>query len=334
MAKSFTPTEECLLANTKEDLYKLPSTCEDWFPREIYHWIKEHAMRLGVPEVYLSIPLLVTTSHLAMHSVVKLDEYHDEQMILYGLVGGDSGSNKSGSLRMFSDMIDRIRPSTKFDTGTSDGLRLALQKNQGAVLSMHDEFSTFTENLDKTNGGIERSRILKLYQALPWGKWTKTDGTITIDDPRFNLIAFSQIENIIEFGRKNLNDGFFQRFLCACPEEIFVYREEQKKALINVKNTINMEEILKIVYNSCKERNFSITLSDAADDLYTKVYNDAVDYRKNNREPRNKDERAVVSKSKIFVLRIAGAIALIRESMNLLMRKQVYYILFLFIINS
>ena len=106
---------------------------------------------------------------------------------------------------------------------------------------MNDEFSTFMENVDKTTGGIERSRILNLYQALPWGKWTKTDGTITIEDPRFNLIAFSQIENIIEFGKKNLTDGFFQSFLCACPEEIFVYREEQKKAVLDIQNTIKFK---------------------------------------------------------------------------------------------
>ena len=130
MAKSYTPIEECQMANIKEELYKLPSTCSTWFPRKIHDWIRDHAKRLGVPEVYLGVPLLVTTCHLSMHSVVRLDQYHKEELILYGLVGGDSGSNKSGSLRLFSEMIDHIRPSTKFDTGTSDGLRLALQKNK------------------------------------------------------------------------------------------------------------------------------------------------------------------------------------------------------------
>ena len=160
-----------------------------------------------------------------------------------------------------------------------------------------------------------------MYQAMPWGKWTKTEGTVIIEDPRFNLIAFSQIENIIEFGRKNLTDGIFQRFLCACPEEIFVYREEQKQALVDIQSTVDMEAVLKIVYTSCKDKDFAITLSDEADALYTKVYNGAVDFRKNNRDARN--ERAVVSKSKMMTLRVAGAIALMRESLQLYLRRQV-----------
>ena len=205
------------------------------------------------------------------------------------------------------------------------------KKNEGAVIAMNDEFATFLENVDRRDG-IERSRILNLCQAMPWGKWTKTEGTVNIEDPRFNLIAFSQIENIIEFGRKNLTDGLFQRFLCACPEEIFIYREEQKQALVEIRSTIDMEAVLKILYTSCKDKDFVITLSDKADELYTKVYNGAVDFRKNNRDARN--ERAVISKSKMMTLRVAGAIALMRESLQLYLRRQVSIAIHLILLQS
>ena len=321
MAKSYTPTEQTVLKNIKEDLWKLPSSCENWFPTEIYRWVQQHSKRLGVPEVFISVPLLVSTCHLSMHAVVQVDKYQKEHMILYGLVGGDSGSNKSGALNHINEIIDRIRPSTKFDTGTSDGLRLAFKKNQCAVLSMNDEFSTFLENLDKTNGGIERSRVLNLYNATAWGKWTKTDGTVTIHDPRFNLVGFSQIENVIEFGQRNLTDGFFQRFLCAVPEEIFVYRKEQKEAISNCDSVIDLEAILNIAYESCKNHDVVITLSKEAHTAYDTLYDECVDFRKENRD--YKDERSVVSKSKGLTLRVAGAIALLRTSMEEYLHRQV-----------
>ena len=48
---------------------------------------------------------------------------------MYGIVDSDSGTNKSGALKIFSEIIDKIRSPLKFYTGTSDGLRLALLRN-------------------------------------------------------------------------------------------------------------------------------------------------------------------------------------------------------------
>ena len=331
MAKSHTPTDEATVKNITEELWKVSNSCKQWFPKEIHDWVFEHARRLGVPEMYLSIPLLITVSHLSMHTIIELDKLHKEESILYGIVGGDSGSNKSGALKMFSGMIDRIRTPIKFDTGTSDGLRLALLKNKRAVISMNDEFATFLENLD-CSGGLERSRVLSLYNALAWGKWTKTDGLKTIEDPRFTLFGFSQIENVIEFAKKNLTDGFFQRFICAIPEEVFVYRKEQKEAIQNLDDVIDLEAVMKIVYDTCKDRDLVIKLSKEADDLYDHHYDKCVDFRKENTGKKN--ERSIVSKSRGLVLRIAGIIALLRNSMDIHLRKQVMLILSGFFVIS
>ena len=256
-----------------------------------------------------------------MHTVIKVDEEHFEESILYGIVGGDSGTNKSGALKIFSEIIDKIRSPLKFDTGTSDGLRLALIKNNRCVISMNDEFSTFLENLDKTSGGIERSRVLNLYNALSWGKWTKTDGIVTIKDPRFTLFGFSQVENVIEFGRKNLTDGFFQRFICAVPEEVFIYRNEQKEALKKAKEVINLEEVLKILYETCKDEQLVLNMDQEAEKEYDRFYDEGVDYRRNNRD--NKNEKSIVSKSRTLAIRIAGIIALLRNSLEILLSNQV-----------
>ena len=51
------------------------------------------------------------------------------------------------------------------------------------------------------------------------------------------------------------------------------------------------------------------------------MFNDAVDFRKNNKNATN--ERSIISKSKVMTLRVAGAIALMRESLELYLRRQV-----------
>ena len=185
---------------------------------------------------------------------------------------------------------------------------------------MNDEFSTFLENLDRRDG-IERSRVLNLYNALPWGKWTKTDGIVTIEDPRFTLFGFSQVENVIEFGRKNVTDGLFQRFICAVPQEVFIYRKEQKEALNNTNKVVDMEKLLTILYNTCKDKNIVLKLDDKADEEYDHFYDEGVDFRREHQT--NKNEKSVVSKSTTLAIRIAGIIALLRNSLEILHKNEV-----------
>ena len=43
---------------------------------------------------------------------------------------------------------------------------------------------------------------LSLYNCDPWTKTTKTCGTMNIEDPRFNLITFTQPHGAMAFAQK------------------------------------------------------------------------------------------------------------------------------------
>ena len=83
-----------------------------WFPHDVATWVKTNSTRLGVPDPYIGIPLLVTLAYLSRKSIVKYvlevnheendiledqDEgastecidLHIEPLILYGVVAGD-----------------------------------------------------------------------------------------------------------------------------------------------------------------------------------------------------------------------------------------------------
>ena len=145
------------------------ATCEDitdWFPPPIVEWIRLHSVRLGVPDTYMAIPLIVTIAYLSQHSSctyrIKLEEepvseemninesldelppttmshhhgtpsssttsspvnsrddevsandeekymeFQSEPLVLYGVICGESGSNKSACLSEFSKSVDKI----------------------------------------------------------------------------------------------------------------------------------------------------------------------------------------------------------------------------------
>ena len=168
--------------------------------------------------------------------------------------------------------------------------------------------------MDKASGNLERSRVLSLHNASSWSKVTKTYGHTIINDPRFTIFGFSQNENVINFGQNFTIDGLFQRFLCAMPKEVYIYRHQIKKAMINARSTIDLQSVLRILNEKCKENEFVITLSPAAETLYDQYYDETVDFRRDNRHLPN--EISVKSKSRGMALRIAGVVCLLRCSIK------------------
>ena len=127
----------------------------DWFPPQVVRWIRLHSVRLGVPDTYMAIPLIVTVAYLSQHSTcayrIKLVEepdtdqinpdeslgespetlmshgtpsssttsspassvaeklhgkdeemfmeFQSEPLVLYGVICGESGSNKSANAK-------------------------------------------------------------------------------------------------------------------------------------------------------------------------------------------------------------------------------------------
>ena len=310
--------DDVQLRNMLEGLWDIPYNCNDWFPGDIYQWVKREATVLGVPEAYIAIPLVVATGHLAQHVRVEVDSSHTEPTIIYGLVAGRSGTNKSAALGRIADMVDEIVPNSIFDSGTMDGLAKSLEANKGSVISINDEFSNFMDNLDAgSKRSHEKSRILTLYNGSRWSKKTKTSGCYNIEDPRFAIMGFTQPDYLIEFSRHppNVRDGFFQRFFVSVPDEVYVTRKQSKEALKSKSsNAIDMVTILKSIYNRCKTP-FLLSLSDEADEVYTVFHDEAMKFRQENKF--DNCNVSVKSKSKGLSLRLAGIISLLRNAVKM-----------------
>ena len=197
-----------------EECWSIKSECKNWFPAPIYEWVKRHSTILGVPDEYLALPLLVATAHSSHHSHVKVNWMYKEPIIIYSIVAGRSGTNKSGSLSLIADIVEELKPDSIFDSATIEGLTKSLESNKGNVVSINDEFANFMDNLNNgtQKNNTEKSRILTLYNATNWSKRTKTCGSFNIEDPRFNIIGFTQPDYLFEVARNpaNLRDGFFQ----------------------------------------------------------------------------------------------------------------------------
>ena len=131
---------------------------------------------LGVADTYISYPLMSTMSYCAQHAVIGLEAgTHDEPVLIYGLVGGRSGTNKSGALKKVVDIVMDIENPNQgthvFDTGTTEGLMKAMHDNRGTILSPKDEFVSFNDAFEKSSSSnMERSRFLSLYSCTTWSR--------------------------------------------------------------------------------------------------------------------------------------------------------------------
>ena len=109
---------------------------DKWFPEEVADWTY-HSTILGVAETYIAFPLCTAIAYCAQHATVKLsDDMHQEPVLLYSLVAGRSGTNKSASLSKILDMILRIdnpKGNHEFDTGTLEGLMKGMRGNNECI---------------------------------------------------------------------------------------------------------------------------------------------------------------------------------------------------------
>ena len=68
--------------------------------------------------------------------------------ILYTLVAGRSGTNKSGALHLISNIVRKVFPDSTFDTGTLEGLAAKMKECNGSVICINDEFLTFLQTIE------------------------------------------------------------------------------------------------------------------------------------------------------------------------------------------
>jgi len=83
---------------------------DECFPKEIAKWISYNSTILGILKSYISTPLLIGTAYCAQHATVAYEDLHTEPVILYGLVVGQSGTNKSASLCVFESRSRHHKP--------------------------------------------------------------------------------------------------------------------------------------------------------------------------------------------------------------------------------
>lgn len=75
--------------NSIKKLWKIDFDVKKFFPAEISNWIKYQSTILGVSDLYICWPLLVTTAYFSQHTFVRTsNSIHIEPLIIYGLVGG------------------------------------------------------------------------------------------------------------------------------------------------------------------------------------------------------------------------------------------------------
>ena len=197
--------------------WEIPFNIKACFPNDISNWIGKKATELGVPSSYIAYPMLTAASYALGRSKVRVTNTYLEPVILYTLVAGRSGTNKTGSLKLVKELLSQITSAKKqnfFDSGTLEGLMHALQENDGSVIAFIDEFSTFMDSLDKgSTGNSERARYLSLWSGSAWSKRTKNDGLEVVESPRYQLASFLQSFYLINHIVNDVSyDGFFRGF--------------------------------------------------------------------------------------------------------------------------
>ena len=93
---------------TVEECWSVELDCSTWLPSAMVDWLQCQATKLGVADSYLAFPLFAMASYCSQHAFVKANEDFFEPTALYFLVGGRSGTNKSGALRFIRNLIRNL----------------------------------------------------------------------------------------------------------------------------------------------------------------------------------------------------------------------------------
>ena len=285
---------------------------ENVFPPKICEWVNVTSTKLGVPCVYVAYPFISAVAYMLGVSEVQVCESYREPVIIYSLVSGRSGTNKSGSLSVIRKLIEATCQKKLFGTGTMEGIMVQLRENDGSLLSMVDEFCTFVDSLDKNaNGNSERSRYLSLRLGVHWAKRTKNNGLEEISNPRFHLCGFNQNYFLINMiGHSDQHDGFLARFLVASPSEVFVTLDKNIKA--NFESTIDMIDVFHIV-NRLFEKGHVFRVDVDALDVFRDFHDNYV-LQERERDKFEDQKSMLLSKSCGNALRVAAVQCALRTS--------------------
>lgn len=266
--------------------------------------------------------MLSSLAYCIGKSYTEVVESYREPIILYTLVGGRSGTNKSSCIALFRNMIENLPKlpdlfdkDPLFDSGTMEGLMASLIDNNESVLCAIDEFGTFLDAMDKnSNSTVEKSRYLSLYTGMSWSKKTKTSGLWKLKEPRFQLTSFYQNYHLVNMVvNANHSDGFLGRFLVATPKEEYITLKEKIQAGSNLDHEIcDMQVVFNKMYEKFFKSGAVFKLDDDAIRIFEHYHDDEV-LRARQNDPFDETKVSVLSKSIGQVLRIAGVQSALRS---------------------
>ena len=293
---------------------KLSTVC---FPPAVTQWIERKCRSLGVPFQYVAYPLMTGVSYCLGESYVEVFNGYREPIILYTIVSGRSGTNKSGSLSKINKFMYALPKEGDeqhvFDVGSMEGLLSALKDNKGNVYCAVDELKAFLDVMDKNGGHAERCRYLSLWSGLNWSKRTKGSGNNEVRNPRFNFTSFNQNYFLMELLLNNSHyDGFLPRFLVATPDEVFIGLDEKIDAS-KEHEPVNMRKLFRQLYG--KFRNGCIfVFDDEALEIFKMYDQEVLDAR---REDRFDDMKSMVlAKSVNNLIRVAAIQCALRSAVH------------------
>ena len=69
-------------AELLKDVWELSANYDisDWFPQDIAKWLKYQCTLLGVPDTFLSVPLIVSIAYLSQHATAEYKDIHSESL--------------------------------------------------------------------------------------------------------------------------------------------------------------------------------------------------------------------------------------------------------------
>ena len=78
--------------------WEIPLKTNECLPDDVTKWVDKKCKELGVPFAYVAYPFMTAISYCLGVSFVEVFKGYREPVILYTLVSGRSGTNKSASL--------------------------------------------------------------------------------------------------------------------------------------------------------------------------------------------------------------------------------------------
>jgi len=193
-------------------------------PTPLQHFIEEESKALGVPEVFVGLPVLVTCgAAIGSSRLIEAKPGYSESSTLYAAVVADSGSGKSPSLNHAIRPLQDAEDGTERRTWTSDStieeLRHLLNNHPKGLVLINDELSAWVKSMNqyRAGRGSDRQFWLSAWSGSPIRVDRRNDSSFVIKRPHLSVIGCIPPSILPELDPERDEDGFIYRILFAFP---------------------------------------------------------------------------------------------------------------------